>query len=47
MSAGGSIEADSILRNKVTAKSTIKASGRNGLIIGGDVKAVNMIELRQ
>ena len=44
VSAGGSIEADSILHSKVTAKSTIKASGRNGLIIGGDVKAVNMIE---
>ena len=46
VSAGGSIEADSILHGKVTAKSTIKASGRNGLIIGGDVKAVNMIEAK-
>lgn len=46
VSAGGSIEADSILHSKVTAKSTIKASGRNGLIIGGDVKAVNMIEAK-
>ena len=40
------IAADSILHSKVTAKSTIKASGRNGLIIGGDVKAVNMIEAK-
>ena len=46
VSAGGSIEADSILHSKVTAKETIKASGKNGLIIGGDVKAVYMIEAK-
>ena len=46
VSAGGSIEADSILHSKVTSKETIKASGKNGLIIGGDVKAVYMIEAK-
>ena len=34
------------LHSKVTSKETIKASGKNGLIIGGDVKAVYMIEAK-
>lgn len=44
--AGGNIEADSILHSKVTAKGTITASGRNGLIIGGEVKSIFKIEAK-
>lgn len=44
--AGGNIEADSILHSKVIAKGAIKASGRNGLIIGGDVKSTFLIEAK-
>lgn len=44
--AGGNIEADSILHSKVIAKGIIKASGRNGLIIGGDVKSTSLIEAK-
>lgn len=44
--AGGNIEVDSILHSKVIAKGTIKALGRNGLIIGGDVKSTIMIEAK-
>lgn len=44
--AGGNIESDSILHSKVIAKGNVKASGRNGLIIGGDVRATLMIEAK-
>jgi len=44
--AGGTIESDSILHSKVIAKGAIKASGRNGLIIGGDVKSTFLIEAK-
>ncbi|MGN0320023.1 MAG: FapA family protein, partial [Lachnospira sp.] len=46
VTAGGSIETDSILHSNVSAKNAIKASGRNGLIIGGEVKSVFMIEAK-
>lgn len=41
--AGGNVEADSILHSKVISKANVIASGRNGLIVGGDVKAINSI----
>ena len=44
--AGGNIEADSILHSRVVAKGSIKASGKKGLIIGGDVKATTLIEAK-
>lgn len=42
--AGGNIETDTILHSKVIAKGKITAKGRNGLIIGGDVKSSILIE---
>ena len=44
--AGGNIEADSILHSKVVAKGVINANGKNGLIIGGDVKSTVMIQAK-
>lgn len=46
VSAGGYIETDSILHSKVTAKGPIVASGRNGLIVGGDVRSIVLVEAR-
>lgn len=42
--ASGNIETDTILHSKVIAKGKIVAKGRNGLIIGGDVKSSILIE---
>lgn len=44
--AGGNIETDSILHSKVNAKGSIKAMGRKGLIIGGDVRSLTLIEAK-
>lgn len=44
--AGGSIETDSILHSKVTAKGPIVASGKNGLIVGGDVRSTVLVEAK-
>lgn len=44
--ASGSIDTDSILHSKVIARGPIKASGRNGLIVGGDVKSTVLIEAK-
>lgn len=44
--AGGSIETDSILHSRVTAKGPIVASGRNGLIVGGDVRSIVLVEAK-
>ena len=44
--AGGNIESDSILHSKVRAKGTIKASGRNGLIVGGEVRSICLVEAK-
>lgn len=44
--AGGNIETDSILHSRVNAKGYIKAQGKNGLIIGGDVKSLTMVEAK-
>lgn len=46
VTAEGNIETDSILHSNVTARGSIKAAGKNGLIIGGDVKAVHMIQAK-
>ncbi len=46
VTAGGNIESDSILHSKVVAQGKIIVSGRNGLIIGGDVKATKLIEVK-
>ena len=43
---GGSIETDSILHSKVNAKGKIVASGRNGLIVGGEVKSVVLVQAK-
>lgn len=44
--AGGTIETDSILHSKVNAKGSIVASGKNGLIVGGDVRSTVLIEAK-
>lgn len=44
--AGGNIETDSILHSKVIAKGSIKASGRKGLIIGGEVRSMMLVEAK-
>ena len=44
--AGGNIETDTILHSKVIAKGRIIVNGRNGLIIGGDVKSSSLIEAK-
>jgi hypothetical protein len=44
VSAGGTIETDSILHSKVVAKGAITVKGRNGLIVGGDVKSTVLID---
>lgn len=46
VTAGGNIESDSILHSKVVAQGKITVDGRNGLIIGGDVKATKFIEVK-
>ncbi|MGN0408517.1 MAG: FapA family protein [Bacteroides sp.] len=46
VSAGGSIETDSILHSKVVAKGSIIVQGRNGLIVGGDVKSRVLIDCK-
>ena len=44
--AGGTIETDSILHSKVTANGSITASGKNGLIVGGDVRSTVLVEAK-
>lgn len=44
--ADGDIEADSILHSRVVAKGSINATGKKGLIIGGDVKATSVIQAK-
>jgi len=44
--AGGNIETDTILHSKVIAKGQIIVNGKNGLIIGGDVKSSSLIEAK-
>lgn len=44
--AGGSIETDSILHSRVTARGPIVASGKNGLIVGGDVRSIVLVEAK-
>ena len=44
--AGGNIDTDTILHSKVMAKGQINVNGRNGLIIGGDVRSSSLIEAK-
>jgi hypothetical protein len=44
--AGGNIETDSILHSKVIAKGSVRALGKNGLIIGGEVRSTVMVEAK-
>lgn len=44
VSAGGYVETDTILNSKVSAKGNVNVRGRNGSIIGGTVRATNLIE---
>lgn len=44
--ADGYIETDSILHSKVQAKGMVKASGKNGLIVGGEVRSIVLIEAK-
>ena len=46
VSAGGTIDTDSILHSRVTAKGAIIASGKNGLIVGGDVRSITLVEAK-
>lgn len=46
VTADGNIESDSILHSKVISHGKITVNGRNGLIIGGDVRATKMIEVK-
>lgn len=45
--AGQDVESDSLLHSNVSAGRDIKVSGRNGLIVGGSVKATSSIEAKQ
>lgn len=42
----GNLETDTILHSKVEVKGTIKAVGKNGLIVGGDVRSTKCIIAR-
>lgn len=46
VTAGGDLEADTLLHSKVSVKGSIKVAGRNGLIIGGDVRSIHGITVR-
>jgi hypothetical protein len=43
---GGNLETDSILHSKVNAKGSITATGKNGLIVGGEVKSVVLVQAK-
>ena len=43
--AEGNIDVDSILHSNVSSKGIISVLGKNGLIIGGEVKATNLIDV--
>ncbi len=42
--AGGYVETDSILHSNVSSKDIVRVCGKNGSIIGGNVRATNSIE---
>lgn len=44
--ADGNIETDSILHSKVSAKGSVTASGKNGLIVGGEVRSIVLIQAK-
>lgn len=43
---GGDLETDSILHSKVEARGKIVATGKNGLIIGGDIRSTVLISAK-
>lgn len=43
VSVGGNLETDTILHSKVEARGSVTALGKNGLIIGGDVRSTTLI----
>lgn len=43
---GGELETDSILHSRVEAKGKIEATGKNGLIVGGDVRSSVLISAK-
>lgn len=43
VSANGDLESDTLLHSKVNVKGIIKVQGKNGLIIGGDVRSIHGI----
>lgn len=46
VTVGGSIDCDTILHSTVEARGTITVEGKNGLIIGGDVRSTTLINAR-
>lgn len=46
ITVGGDLDTDTILHSKVNCSGTIHASGRNGLIVGGDVRSIHGIEAK-
>lgn len=46
VSAGKNLEADAILHSKVTVDGTIEVHGKNGYIIGGEVRAGSLISAK-
>ncbi len=44
--ANGKIETDSILHSRVSAKGSITAAGKNGLIVGGEVRSIVLIDAK-
>ncbi|MCM1468529.1 MAG: FapA family protein [Alistipes sp.] len=43
VSVGGNLETDTILHSKIEARGSVTALGKNGLIIGGDVRSAMLI----
>lgn len=46
VSVGGNLETDTILHSKVEARGSVTALGKNGLIIGGDVRSTTLINAK-
>lgn len=46
VSVGGNLDTDTILHSKVEARGSVTALGKNGLIIGGDVRSTTLISAK-
>lgn len=46
VSVGGNLDTDTILHSKVEARGSVTALGKNGLIIGGDVRSTTLINAK-